>query len=101
MKLSTLDKVFGEFLVCVYKNDTLNKIGLTQVMDLRRAFYAGARVMVDAAYAEPPLTDAEGQELVDNTTEFGSHIKEEDHNRTLAAAILVQAQMKGNGASMN
>ena len=101
MKLSPLDKVFGELLICAYKNDALNKIGVSQVMDLRRAFYAGARVMVDAAYAEPPLTDAQGQELVDNTTEFGAHIKDNDHNRILAVAILVQAQMKANGASTN
>lgn len=101
MKLSTLDKVFGGLLICTYKNDTLNKIGVTQVMDLRRAFYAGARVMVAAAYAEPPLTDAEGQELVDNTTEFGSHTKDMEHNRIVAAAILMQAQMEINGASTN
>lgn len=100
MKLSTLDKVFSQMCVAAY-GDNLNKINVVQIMDLRRAFYAGAKVMVEVAHAEPPLSNAEGQELLDNISEFGSHIKEENHNRMVAAAILTQAQLKINGASTN
>lgn len=101
MKLSTLDKVFINYLV-VYYGDNLSKIGVTQVMDLQRAFYAGAKIMVEAASQEPPLSFEEGQGLLDNIAEFQSHIKDEHHNRIICAAILVQAEMSyNNGASKN
>ena len=100
MKLSTLDKVFGNYLVATYA-DNLNRIDPIQIMDLRMAFYAGATIMVDAASQEPPLSFEEGQGLLDDIVEFRSHIREAEHNRAVAVAILASAQLQNNKVSKN
>ena len=100
MKLSTLDKVFGNYLVATYA-DNLNRIDPIQIMDLRMAFYAGAKIMVEAASQEPPLSCEEGQGLLDDIDEFRSHIREAEHNRAIAVAILASAQLQNNKVSKN
>ena len=102
MKLSTLDKVFGNYLVATYA-DNLNRIDPVQIMDLRMAFYAGAKIMVEAATQEPPLSfeEGQGQGLLDDIDEFRSHIREAEHNRAVAVAILASAQLQNNKVSKN